>query len=775
IDSTLHDADVRHRAGSIAHHQLTHAMTAPAETPSEFAAYALRAPYAGTALHAIDEASELGDRQHQQQHAAPPRKMRRNIMSGIRRVAKAVKAAGKSEAPRRMSTDSRLGAESISHPHMAEGISHLHMDDSFSHMDAARGSMSIAQPAPRQRSLTQQARTPPPHIQQQQQRVRSHHGEMPRVHGASSLASMARVSSASSSSLASSPRARPDRAYASCELPGARVAASAPPAAHSADAANAVHGIYPPRRDRSMTLPGSSASAQPASPQPSLAARMGRKLSVPHGGSELSRLARGIAEAAAPGKLDLAISQSPLLPPSPQGSSAGQSAGARIQRQAEELLLLPLLPSPADTASNRADSSQDLLEHTPLSRIVPPAPSLRPRDEDRARAGSGSMGALQTLDEDAPFKRANDSGVQVNEPSCGSPPSPFSFGHHSRYSLINHDGSLNLASYQFDQLDGYQKRLSGSQQAAQRRRPAADASSSSESVPPQRQRRLMRKPRKHTAGPALLQRESAQPLAVNLWTLGNASQSSVHDRSLSLSTTSSALNARISDTASLASFGSRRTSQQLAGFRRPSDNASASSLQTASAPWPRLMQMAPESVPFDYVYGASAAASLSMEQALTLVEGTAGAARATSSQRHRRLHKRSNSALTAAELDDIMIRTAEMCHSVQTATKLQHAGESGLAQWIASVVGRPAESAAESGELAASDPMLSPQLEPPRAGAADYRPRPEFFSADCSPDTSGQLDGSWDALSADTQQPAGMRPESQESVAAEDPVQRTLL
>ncbi|KAJ1841186.1 hypothetical protein LPJ70_004324, partial [Coemansia sp. RSA 2708] len=66
-------------------------------------------------------------------------------------------------------------------------------------------------------------------------------------------------------------------------------------------------------------------------------------------------------------------------------------------------------------------------------------------------------------------------------------------------------------------------------------------------------------------------------------------------------------------------------------------------------------------------------------------------------------------------------------------------------------------------------------LEPPRAGAADYRPRPEFFSADCSPDTSGQLDGSWDALSADTQQPAGMYPESQDSVAAEDPVQRTLL
>ncbi|KAJ1815563.1 hypothetical protein LPJ75_002326, partial [Coemansia sp. RSA 2598] len=45
--------------------------------------------------------------------------------------------------------------------------------------------------------------------------------------------------------------------------------------------------------------------------------------------------------------------------------------------------------------------------------------------------------------------------------SVGSPPSPFSFSH-SRYSLINQDGSLNLASFQFDQLEGYQKQLSGS-------------------------------------------------------------------------------------------------------------------------------------------------------------------------------------------------------------------------------------------------------------------------------------------------------------------------
>ncbi|KAJ2845857.1 hypothetical protein GGI22_006421, partial [Coemansia erecta] len=41
----------------------------------------------------------------------------------------------------------------------------------------------------------------------------------------------------------------------------------------------------------------------------------------------------------------------------------------------------------------------------------------------------------------------------------GSPTSPFSFNH-SRFSLINQDGSLNLASFDFNQLDGYQKRLS---------------------------------------------------------------------------------------------------------------------------------------------------------------------------------------------------------------------------------------------------------------------------------------------------------------------------
>ncbi|KAJ2850650.1 hypothetical protein J3B02_003644, partial [Coemansia erecta] len=63
-----------------------------------------------------------------------------------------------------------------------------------------------------------------------------------------------------------------------------------------------------------------------------------------------------------------------------------------------------------------------------------------------------------------PAISTNNSGQYASDVltgSVGSPPSPFSFSH-SRYSLINQDGSLNLASFQFDQLDIYQKQLSGS-------------------------------------------------------------------------------------------------------------------------------------------------------------------------------------------------------------------------------------------------------------------------------------------------------------------------
>ncbi|KAJ1886296.1 hypothetical protein LPJ66_009701, partial [Kickxella alabastrina] len=123
----------------------------------------------------------------------------------------------------------------------------------------------------------------------------------------------------------------------------------------------------------------------------------------------------------------------------------------------------------------------------------------------------------------------------------------------------------------------------------------------------------------------------------------------------------------------------------------------------------RLMPLHNES-PYDLVYRNSVA-SMSLEQALTLVEGTtsenshhsvptptphmhlnsvsgaaSGAAALLLQSRYRRLHKRSASALSANELDDIMIMTAEMCHSVQSAIKVQRASESGLGRWIRGTV-----------------------------------------------------------------------------------------
>ncbi|KAJ2341672.1 hypothetical protein GGF43_006118, partial [Coemansia sp. RSA 2618] len=358
------------------------------------------------------------------------------------------------------------------------------------------------------------------------------------------------------------------------------------------------------------------------------------------------------------------------------------------------------------------------------------------------------------------------------EPS-GSPPSPFSFGHHSRYSLINHDGSLNLTSYQFEQLDGYQKRLSGSPPpiATQPSRseggkiadrimrkamePPAGGwpwSGSSQGVQP---RRLMRKPRKqannNSSGEKLARAETQPLLSVNLWTVagGDGAPSSFdgeHDRSLSISTTHSAIHARVSDSGS-SSVASRRASQHGAGlvrppaFRRSSDNPSLASMQRASSSgrWPRLMHMAPESVvAFDTVYGSSIAA-LSMEQALTMVEGTARNSSSTHNYqqhqqqhgRRRRMHKRSTSALSAFELDDIMIRTAEMCHSVQTAIKMQNASGSGLGEWIASVVGKPQHEP----PAVSPEPLLtSDQVVPETQGPPLNEPPHEFFSADCSPE-----------------------------------------
>ncbi|KAJ2500016.1 hypothetical protein GGH96_003054 [Coemansia sp. RSA 1972] len=797
--------------------------------------------YASTQLHAIDESTELTDSAIAQE--TKPGKMRKNLMSGFRRVAHAVKTAAKSDGARKMSVDRTgytVGGESISHPHMLETTGSLQPRQYSVYSGEGRRVVSVVdevtpapvQAGPRQRSLTQQ---PPPRAppfvagQTQQQRVRSHHGGL-LVRTSSSLASMDHVSSASS--LASySPQAEPgvrrmsplgqspqlsagssDKGFASCEFPGLKsnaptaysahsvdpILATSPLSARSADPIPVQHSIYPARRDRSMTLPGNQQTS--AGPM-----RVRRKASVPHyGNAELGRLARSIAAASAgPGKLDLPISQSPLLEPSTE--SIGHSAGARIQRQAvrnlsgtgpelalsDNLMMLPLLPSPA---SNHTSTSHELMD-TPLSRLVP----LRQGPEDASisvpdgsldrlrhyldpngvdagyKVSTAGVRASASVDERqlgsrASLKYANDSGVQVNNerpsassdmqrtrtgsghlslPTIDTPPTPFSFGHHSRYSLINHDGSLNLTSYQFEQLDGYQKRLSGSPPPLQSsrtegrlgdrfmRKAPADNSVSGGWVwstdEPTRQRRLMRKPRKQT-------NDTVAP-----------SLGSVHSRNISVSTTHSVVRASNShstnghsrnshssnssnsnsNNSKSNSVVSRRASQQSGlpdAFRRPS-NTSVGSRKRAPAQWPRLMHMAPSSsVPFDSVYRSSIAA-LSMEQALTLVEGSS---RTVSSKpgRRRRMHKRSTSALAVNELDDIMIQTAEMCHSVQSAIRMQHESESGLARWIVSVVGKPQPEMAQESE--SCEAGLEPrhlQSGPNNTGAD----RGQFFSADCSP------------------------------------------
>ncbi|KAJ1721753.1 hypothetical protein LPJ53_003764 [Coemansia erecta] len=361
----------------------------------------------------------------------------------------------------------------------------------------------------------------------------------------------------------------------------------------------------------------------------------------------------------------------------------------------------------------------------------------------------------------------------------GSPPSPFSFSH-SRYSLINQDGSLNLASFQFDQLDGYQKRLSGSMGSLgatanapgsslpqrseskitdrlTRRANNGDggwfrstlALSSSEnhrerstSPPPLVPARSPHLPFSSSAGDRLemyvpdnnavrqskLMRKARKPSSFALSTgsggsgelpamMGSAGVPlGVFNFSMSMDGQQARQQARVSESSYSGgerSNSSRRPSQTLyPSFsvnpvnRRPSDNTSIASQHSlyrpnnssrthlfADKPAQRLMHLGDIS-PFDMVYRSSVG-SMSLEQALTLVEGTTDPTNNQQQQqqsrmsRHRRLHKRSASALNANELDDIMIQTAEMCHSIQTAIKMQRASESGLGRWIQAAFGEP--------------------------------------------------------------------------------------
>ncbi|KAJ1879879.1 hypothetical protein LPJ57_002583 [Coemansia sp. RSA 486] len=359
--------------------------------------------------------------------------------------------------------------------------------------------------------------------------------------------------------------------------------------------------------------------------------------------------------------------------------------------------------------------------------------------------------------------------------SLGSPPSPFSFSH-SRYSLINQDGSLNLASFQFDQLDGYQKQLSGSMGSLGAQPGSLPQRSESKIAD-----RLSRRYHDGVSGGMVAggssnasgwfwsslvsstdarERSTSSPPAARSPRLAFGLNGNPGDRSDSFHAgdhanrqTKLMRRQRVSESNSSCDgergSGSRRPSNSLAPtsmvmnpvHRRLSDNTSVDSQHSSSRqshalfahnrlgginvgsdcstymksglhqekrPLQRLMSLNSfngES-PFDLVYRNSMA-SMSLEQALTLVEGTTDIENGLQKSnqhvsRHRRLHKRSASALNANELDDIMIQTAEMCHSIQTAIRMQRSSESGLGGWIYSVFGSELKN---SGDQMQDDPQ----------------------------------------------------------------------
>ncbi|KAJ2781262.1 hypothetical protein H4R18_002983 [Coemansia javaensis] len=946
-------------------------------------------------LHAIDESSELADYATTTSGGGGgggggrQNNIRKNILSGFRRVAKAVKTAGRSDPPlaRRAGADARhsvhgaparmsVGPGSIQHLHMADGPQQDVRFPLYPGSDlpgrgpaalAADGEGVAPQPAPRQRSLTDQVRIrvqttaarPQPHVQPQMARAYSHHGGLARVPTSGSLASVDRVSSASSASLRRSgesldqrvPSPAPGPGVARAE-PGARAlsplrldttaatdaaAGAIPSGPRSADAVTALRlqrdaarptpaaaddGSRGRRRDRSMTLPG------PAQ------AGLVRKASVPHSDAhdELRRLARGIAAAAtAPSpepepkpepkpeprsepksepepeneRLAADVDVSPLLERAAPGARR-KSVDVPRRISSDLMVMMPLLPSPADTASpgNQPPSARSSHEGPAARRALHRSASERgaqfaarggPASGGSASTGPGSSGSSSSavidpvyasvmMGDDKPrlylrqasdsdeaslplpppplpgrpsacpeYVPLNDSGVQVDDrhglypvrsssaslasqsggdvrrhqhqhqsqhqggysasllglaasasrssllnPS-GSPPCPFSFSH-SRFSLINQDGSLNLVSYQFDQLESYQKRLSASGSSAGSPPHRSEASISgrlahgkgadgggwfwsSPDPPATRQRRLMRKSRKEScaspsSSPLLMHQSKADlllgaglppppaSLSVNMWTAGGDGSGERPDRGLSASSVHSlalpAVSAsRVSESsASSVGLGQARRPRQAsqahqlsiypmpevpAMYRRSSDSPG---MRSAGGRWPRLMQMAPESVPFDVVYRSSVAA-MPLEQALTLVEGTAGQRRLSSSselelaaaaaavasgghhgRRRRHHHKRTASVLTASELDDVMIRTAEACHSIQTAIRVQQASESGLGDWLSSVLSRQHALGADDRPAAGGADLSADDSQSPGESGPD---RARFFSASCSP------------------------------------------
>ncbi|KAJ2444942.1 hypothetical protein GGF42_006152 [Coemansia sp. RSA 2424] len=615
--------------------------------------------------------------------------------------------------------------------------------------------------------------------------------------------------------------------------------------------------LYPqqPQRDRSMTLPSNGGDrAAPALPP--------RKSSI---------MSQPVSPQT-PGKINLDISGSPLFKSSVhqrEQTTDGHSAGERIHKQAVRNISVAdmagetsadkvslLLPPPAIghkqhvmLLGSEGGTSSASLSRVLLAGECDKAHATTVGSDDgtsdvwnsngRAAIPENDSGVL--VDTGAQSKE-NASGLALSQSPTASQtslaalqqtrgrldslPSPFTFGH-SRYSLVNQDGSLNLINYEFEQLDGYQKRLSGStaslngssggeakmaERIARRQNsetgwfwgslassdphgrsvspsarlsrlsfgPVAAAvtggleskkteacgASDSAGASGNRHSKLMRK------GKSGKQAETNGAGDLGLLVQGSGGgRAGGHGRNHSTSTTHSAMSAAASSLPrnSESSGGGGRNSSSGASRHANLHQQSYSHVSTpltllyrqASDNNPvvdsRLLRPTPGVNPFDQVYHSSIA-SMSLEQALTLVEGTttvgdmqsSGSPLTTTPPRHRRMHKRSASVLNETELDDIMIQTAEMCHSIQSAIKLQRASESGLSRWISGALGclgtAAASDAPNSAEIVKEESQLTESYEAFSAASDDAQApvsvadseaalclTQEFVSADSSP------------------------------------------
>ncbi|KAJ2101833.1 hypothetical protein GGI09_001551 [Coemansia sp. S100] len=673
-----------------------------------------------------------------------------NLFRGLKRVAKAVKSAASSTM---------------------DGL----VDDRY-------GGQQVV--SPRQRSMTQQAQglSPMTRVYSEQQQAHSRSIDLPRGMGqqASEDSGGSQDHNSASSRLRRGNTTAAHRSPAlslssvhssyagpmSYEAPTSTAGVPLESTLLTARSADAVYGtagaplsrpafaLYPQQqqqqRDRSMTLPSNGGSATPALPP--------RKSSI--------AVSQPVSPQT-PGKINLDISGSPLFKPAvaarEQTTVEGHSPGERIHKQAVRNISMAdmtgevaaeklMLPPPA---ADRQGGQDDCMANTPLSRILLAGGGLT----DSQQIGAGLMpendsgvlvdngmqpkelsGAISPSVQSLTTSQTSLPIRQQSRHRLESPPSPFSFGH-SRYSLINQDGSLNLVSYEFDQLDGYQKRLSnsaaslnGSEGAKASERLsrkqnsesgwfwgslASSADAHGRSVSPSarlsrvpfgpvvadaadsgnRHSKLMRKGR----GSSKQENSSGD---LGLVPQGPGGRAGGHERNHSTSTTHSVLSAAASVPRNSESSGGGGGRNSSSGASRQAilQQQSYSHMSTpltllyrqASENNPvvdnRLLRPTPGVNPFDQVYHSSIA-SMSLEQALTLIEGTtAGDAQgagnnAATSSRHRRMHKRSASVLNENELDEIMIQTAEMCHSIQSAIKLQRASESGLGRWISGTLG----------------------------------------------------------------------------------------